>query len=603
MKTKYFFAYIILVFLATGLVLIAGGIKAQELGNTANIQYPVKELGNCSSAAACKTYCDKPANASACLSFAKENNLMSGEEIAQAEKFLANGGKGPGGCTGKDACEQYCNDINNIDSCISYAEKNDMMSPQELEEAKKVQAAIKNGVKPPACGNKKDCDVYCEDPNHMEECINFGVSAGLIQGKELEDVQKMLQAIKRGVKPLPCKGKDACDAYCSNPDNTESCINFAIEAGMMSEQEKADSQKMLQAIKKGVKPPNCKGQQECDAYCASEEHFQECVDFSIAAGMMSEKDAEMARKTGGKGPGGCMGRDACQEFCNNPDNQETCFNFGRDNGMIPEEDLKRMEEGKQQMKQTLEQAPAEVLDCLKTEVGADMVEKMKNGVMPPKDIGDKMQTCFQKMGPPNQGGPGEGGMMPPQAGPGGCKTPEECKTYCEDNPNECQNFKPGPGEINPGGQGLPPQAGPGGCKTPEECQSYCESHQDECKSFYPSGDQSVQGPGSQVQQQGQMQPGQQCEGENCQSGPLPGQPMQPGQELQPGQNLLPPTGPGAGGNIAPGDLVPLIQPTEQQPMQPPSSETPPPPSPEAGINADSLVGSLLSIFLKFLTGH
>ena len=31
----------------------------------------------------------------------------------------------------------------------------------------------------------------------MEECVTFGIEAGFIQGKELEDVQKMLTAIKR----------------------------------------------------------------------------------------------------------------------------------------------------------------------------------------------------------------------------------------------------------------------------------------------------------------------------------------------------------------------------------------------------------------------
>ena len=307
---------------------------------------------------------------------------MSDEELEKAKKFLAAGGKGPGECTGKDECEEYCNNIEHMDECISYAEKNNMMPPEEIEEAKKVQEAIKRGVKPPSCKNKQQCDLYCEEPDHMEECITFGAEAGFIQGKELEDAQKMLQALKRGIQPPPCKGKKACDEYCSEPDNMEVCINFAMEAGFMSEQEKADSQKMLQALKKGFKPPNCRGKEECDNYCQQEEHFEECTNFAEAAGFMTAEDATMARKTGGKGPGNCKGKEECDMFCNNPDNQETCFNFAKDNGLIPEKDLKRMEEGKQQMKQSLEQAPAEVIDCLQSEVGADMIEKMNSGFMP-----------------------------------------------------------------------------------------------------------------------------------------------------------------------------------------------------------------------------
>jgi len=580
MKTKYLAIYIALCLLIIGSFFPTNKISAQE----ADIQYPIEELGNCESEADCKIYCDKPDNIDACLNFAQENNLMSDEEIAQAKRFLAAGDNGPGGCTGKDSCEQYCNDIDHIDECISYAEENDLMSPSELEEAKKVQSAINKGVKPPQCGNKKECDIYCEDPDHMEECITFGVAAGFIQGKELEDVQKMLQALKRGVKPLPCKGKDACDEYCNNPDNMEMCINFAIEAGMMSEQEKADSQKMLQALKKGVKPPPCKGKEECDEYCQQEDHFKECTDFAVAAGFMSEKDAEMARKTGGKGPGDCKNKEECDAFCNNPDNQENCFNFAKDNGMIPEEDLKRMEEGKQQMKQMLGQASAEVLDCLKLELGADMVEKMMNGFMPPRESGDKMQTCFQKMGPPpgsEGGGPGEGGMIPPagQTGPGGCKTAEECKAYCESNSQECQNFQ-SPANQNPGQQMQPGQPCQG-----ENCQN---------------------GPSSGNQPEGQMQPGQPCEGENCQYAPGT-QPGQPGQQIspqscqgencpppgdqsgQPGQQPSPPSSdPGSGGNLTPGEFVPPVQPIEQQ--------TPPPASPAPGSLLQSIINFFINIF-------
>lgn len=570
MKTKYLAIYIVLASLIFSSVILTDKIFAQK---AEGIQYPVAELGGCENEAGCKSYCDNPDNTEACLDFAQKNNLMSDEEIAQAKKFLATGEKGPGGCKGKDECEQYCNDMSHMDECISYAEKNGLMSASELEEAKKVQAAINKGVKPPSCGNKEECDVYCEEADHMEECINFGIEAGFVQGQELENAQKMLTALKKGIKPPPCKGKDGCDEYCSNPDNMEVCMNFAMEAGFMSEEEKSNAQGMLQALKKGVKPPPCKDKDECDTYCQQEGHMEECINFSVAAGMMSEKDAEMARKTGGKGPGGCKDQEECDAFCNNPDNQETCFNFARDNGMIPEEDLKRMEEGKQQMKQGLEQASTEVIECLNAEIGADMVEKMKSGFMPPQNIGEKMQACFQKMGPP----PGEGG----EAGAGGMTPPAG-------------------------------QAGPGGCKTPEECNTYCESHQEECKNFYPAGDESLRSPeGPQVQQQGQMPPGQPCEGENCQPGPLPGQQMQPGQELLPGQNIQPPlsTAPGAGGEMAPGDQVPLVEPAEQAPPaenpQPPPSELPPEPTPESPptsfiINTDSLVGSLIYAAFKAL---
>lgn len=597
MKTKYLISFIIIGFLLIGSAILITKAIAQETNQTAaDIQYPVKELGNCENQTACKAYCDKPENTSVCVGFAEKNNLMSKEEIDTAKKFIAAGEVGPGGCTNKDSCETYCNDMSHIDACISFAEKNGLMSAQDLAEAKQIQAAIAKGVKPPPCGNKKACDTYCDDPNHMEECVTFGIAAGFIQGKELEDVQKMLVAIKKGVKPPPCRGKDACDQYCSDPNNMEVCINFAMEAGFMSDQEKADTQKMLEALKKGIKPPPCKGKEDCDTYCQQDAHFQECTDFAVAAGFMSEKDAEMARKTGGKGPGGCKGKDECEAFCNNPDNQQTCFNFAKDNGMIPEADLKQMEEGKQKFKEALDQAPQAVLNCLNSQIGTDLMEKIKSGaVMPPKDIGDKMRTCFESnmgpSGPGGQGGPGAGGMTPPagQAGPGGCKTEEECKTYCENNPEACKNFgpqgpqdgsgnfQPGPGQINPGGQIMPPQAGPGGCKSPEECQAYCtdQTHQEEC-SRYGSNNQN---PGNQQQP---MPP-------QNQTGPYSPQGGQPGENNPQSLNGTMPIQGDPNSPPPPGAMPP----TDQNIQNP--QTTPPPPE-----QTPSNILDLFSTYLKLL---
>ncbi len=446
MKTKHLASFVILGFLIIGSTVLTGQTLAEETTKTINVQYPVNELGGCKNETDCRLYCDKPGKAEACLDFAQKNNLMSEGEINAAKNFLKIDENGPGGCKGKEECEEYCSDTNHIDECISFAEENNLIPPEELEEARKVQAAIRRGFNPPPCGNKKRCDVYCDQPEHMEECITFGIEAGFIQGEELNNVQKMLAAIKKGVKPPPCRGKEACDKYCGEPDNMEACMTFAMEAGFMTEQEKADSQKMLRALKKGIKPPNCRGKEECDVYCGQEEHFEECVNFAEAAGFMTSEEAVMARKTKGKGAGGCKSKDECEAFCNNPDNQETCFNFAKENGLISEQDLKQMEEGKRKFQESLNQAPPEVLDCLNSNLGSDMMEKLKSGdVFPPREIGEKMRACYEKMGPPpEQGEPGAGGMMPPaeQMGPDG---QNDCT-----NPEECQNFRPGPeGPIIP----------------------------------------------------------------------------------------------------------------------------------------------------------
>ncbi|MDP3052448.1 MAG: hypothetical protein Q8N22_00635 [bacterium] len=641
MKTKYL-NFIILSFIIIGSLVLTNQVFAQEPTGAADIQYPVKELGNCQDKTSCKTYCDKPENTEACVSFAEKNNLMSKDEIDTAKKFVASGSKGPGGCAGKDACETYCDNISHIDECVSYAEKNNLMPPKNLAQAKQVQAAIARGVKPPPCKNKKECDSYCEDPNNMEKCVTFGVEAGFIQGKELEDSQKMLAALKRGVKPPPCKGKEACDQYCGEPNNMEVCTNFAIEAGFMTDQEKADSQKMLAAIKQGIKPPACKGKEACDAYCSQDAHFEECTKFAEAAGFISKEDAVMVRKTGGKGPGGCKSKNECDTFCNNPNNQETCFNFGKENGMIPEADLKQMEQGKQQFKETLNQAPQAVLECLNSQLGTDIMEKFKSGtVMPPREIGNQMRTCFEKgMGQPGgpqqgQGGPQNGqdqqnqnqqnqqiqpwadmcssdGNGNPTAlacvdGSGkfitSAKVGSDGKPVCPaDSTAKCGNyqqnnqqgqpgqnqqgqpedkFQPGPGAVNPGGQIMTQQAGPGGCKGPEECQKYCSSNPDECKNFQP-------GQQGQIQTQQQQQPTGNQQPPTQQNMPPQGQQPQQGmtnppEGMTPTVNQQPPAG-----NIAP----------PSTPTTPPPANTTPPPS--GFLNLESFLGSITRIFTETL---
>src|SRR3989338_1476106 len=139
---------------------IIGSANAQTDSRTiSEISYPVVELDNCADKASCKAYCDKTENVDACLSFAEKNNLMQKEEIDTARKFQDTGMTGPGGCKGKDKCDTYCSDSIHIDECITFAEKNGLMSGEELSEAKKVQAAIAKGIKPPACGGKKSCEI------------------------------------------------------------------------------------------------------------------------------------------------------------------------------------------------------------------------------------------------------------------------------------------------------------------------------------------------------------------------------------------------------------------------------------------------------------
>jgi len=493
--------------LLSGIILSAGIVTAVFLitnvfaqtasapaGNTANVQFPVPELGNCRSETDCRSFCDKPENSQACLSFAEKNNLMSAEEIAAAKKFLAVG-KGPGGCTTKDSCENYCNSTDHINECVAFAEKTGILPPQDLAEAKKVQAALARGLTPPGnCKSKQDCDNYCSDPGHMEECVTF-----------------------------------------------------AEKAGFMPENEIAEAHKVLAAIKKGAKPPPCRGKAECDAYCAEPVNFEQCISFAEAAGFMTPDEAVMARKTGGKGPGDCKSKEQCEVFCEDPANQEICFNFAKEHGLISQADLQKMEEGRGQMMRGFTQAPPEVMECLTGALGSETIEKLKTGTaMPSRDIGDKMRECFERIGPPGfEGGGAPGGF----SGPGGCSSPEECMKFCESNPEACQNFKPS--SIMPPVNFEPNNQPPGDFRPPENMQPL--------EGGTPSGPMP-----------GMMSP----------QGLLPGQEFNPLQTFSPGS--MPPPGSLGGADIMQPPSAEQIQQMMQQGIQqfqqmaPPPESAPPP---------------------------
>jgi len=524
MKTKFLSPGILGASLIVSSLIVANGAFAQ----TTTIQYPVAELGNCKNKESCKAYCDNPSN---------------------------------------------------IDACVTFAEKNGIMSPEQLAEAKQVQAAIAKGIKPPACNGKKECDAYCEDSSHMKECITFGEASGFLKGKELEDAKKMIIAIDNGAKPPPCKGKEACDAYCSEGDHMEECITFSQAAGFMSPEETENSQKMLKAIRQGVKPPNCKGKDECDAYCSDPEHSSECIEFSVAAGFMTKEESEMAKRTGGKGPGDCKNKDECEAFCNNPDNQKTCMNFAKDNGLISKEDAQRMEEGQQKFKESMQSLPNEVEECMKTSLGSDSFENIKNGqTMPPEDMPEKIDSCFSNFVPP-QGEPGSGGDMPPREQQG---QQEQGKIFVPRTESGDQmqgegqqypsvQYEPGtyPNQPPQGEQPVPnvymeqqQQQGTKGMQYEPGTYQNQQTQQIEQQQFAPGTFQNQQTQQTQQIEQQQFAPGTQ-----------PMMPMSGGGESPAVPPPTPSTEPGAGGEIAPGVPVPQAQPIEQQSVEPTTSQS------------------------------
>ncbi|MFY9493394.1 MAG: hypothetical protein WAP55_02885 [Minisyncoccia bacterium] len=397
--------------------LVAYTITVSAQADLSQIQYPVAELGNCGNEEECRSFCNDGDNLLACVSFAERNGLMSDEEAAEARKFANLGGRGPGGCTDKIQCIEYCEDIDHINECVAFAERHGFIDEEELAEAKKVAAALEGGATlPGGCKNKAQCEVYCDDLDHINECLDFAEASGFLSEEELAEARQAARAMESGARPPGgCKNKNSCEDYCSDPNNVEECFAFAERAGFIPEEELEMARKMIPLMKAGKMPGGCRSKEACEAYCEDEANLESCANFAIEAGLMAPEEAEMFRKTGGKGPGGCRGRDGCEDFCNDPANQEACFSFASEHGLIPPEELEQIQEGFQQFRQSIESAPEEVTDCLRSSLGSDTFDKLQAGQgMPGREMGNVMRSCFEDFARSQFEGAGGEGF-----GPGG----------------------------------------------------------------------------------------------------------------------------------------------------------------------------------------
>lgn len=348
------------------MTLVAGAAKD-------DIIYPVPELGNCKNEKECHAYCDAGDNLErvrACIAFAKKYNLLSPKELEEADYYVIARGitNGPGGCGNQQKCDAYCEDPGHLNECLDFAEKHQLRSTEEIAEGRKIAAALAQGANlPGGCRTKTECEAYCEDPAHMRACVAFAEQAGFISSEEAEEAKKIIPLMERGEKtPGNCARKEACEKYCYEPSHLDECLAFAEKAGIIPADELADAKKVAPFLKRGETPGGCRRRAECEAYCSDTAHFEECVAFGEKAGLMSAQDAEYARKVKGMGPGGCKSKNECEQYCRDPGHEQECLDFvkahdlGEFSGI--EQDARKAAEG--EVKICLEKSTCrEVIAC------------------------------------------------------------------------------------------------------------------------------------------------------------------------------------------------------------------------------------------------
>lgn len=205
-------------------------------------EYPVSELGNCNNKSECRTYCEDTDHFRECIDFVKKNHLASPEEIAKWEEFIdVAAGGGPGGCKNEKQCIAYCEDASHIVECTEFVAKHNLVSPEDLADMQKISKAVKAGAKLPGnCHNKAECISYCDDLTHTEECVVFAEKAGFMSKEDAEFVRraggKSPGDCARGSK-TPEDGKRACSAFCAKSENQQTCMDFAVQVGMLTAEE------------------------------------------------------------------------------------------------------------------------------------------------------------------------------------------------------------------------------------------------------------------------------------------------------------------------------------------------------------------------------
>ena len=291
------FKKIILIAGIFSLILISEKTFAQPSDSNvsnANITYPIKALGSCKDKVDCKNYCSISEHMLDCVNFAEDQGMLKGEDLrvskVVAEKISKN--ETPGQCKSKDECEKFCSGkVENIKECLSFAEELGVLPPEELTQAKNIMKAIENGAKMPGeCTDKANCEKYCATGSHIDECLSFAEAANILTPEELKQAKAVAPYLKSGETPGKCQSKTECDNYCKDIKNFTECLGFAEKVGFISATDAEMARKTG-----GVGPGGCKDQTACEAYCNEESHANECADYAISKDLVDKKTVDLMK--------------------------------------------------------------------------------------------------------------------------------------------------------------------------------------------------------------------------------------------------------------------------------------------------------------------
>ena len=333
-----------------------------------SITYPVVELGNCENKADCRSYCDVDGPFS---------DDLSDEERSQRRS-----------------------------ACQNFASQHRKSNVRNLENANKINDKLnsikKDGGPGGECGKAENpiaaCKAFCDRSSNIPVCVEYAKKHGLFEGKELEEAEKVARALERGIKlPASCKDSDSCQSVCENPKDVtvaKQCFAFAKEAGLLPPGfDEGKAEKFFQAMENKNGTLNFQDMRKCERP-ENDDVLEKCIQIGLDSGFITAEQAEMMKRTKGKGPGGCRGEE-CRTYCETEEHQEECMRFSEEHGLMGEEEKARQQREMDQFRKFLSEAPEKVKTCLKDTLGEAVLNDLQSGAKrPSRDLGEKMRTCF-----------------------------------------------------------------------------------------------------------------------------------------------------------------------------------------------------------------
>jgi len=226
--------------------------------------------GGCSSREECDSFCRNPDNSKICLQFAVDGGNISQEEadfiIERFESHIDFKNRGSSGPVGLEGTKPRGPEGSKID------------------EEKAIELISTVGG-PGGCSTFGECDTFCSTSENDQVCMDYAVEHRLIPEEEIEKIQKMMNI----VGPGGCRGERECHDYCGQIEHGDECFTFAKENNLISEDEIRMMEKEMGIMKKlegNGGPGGCRGERECHDYCSDHNNIDECMAFAVDAGVM-----------------------------------------------------------------------------------------------------------------------------------------------------------------------------------------------------------------------------------------------------------------------------------------------------------------------------